>query len=131
MTAYLYTNPTIPAGATIAVYQHWNADRDALTQKTPRKKCAVLFNTADCYCGSFDLSWPINLEDIFILLQNDTHPEGWVKATGAQDGWITGGSSPSLSVGDVIAVHTGEHKRERTSYLVRMMGFDKVTDSAL
>ncbi len=102
---------TIPSGSTISVYQAWDLDRDTrwklsqLTREQNATRLRSLFVASMAkqgYVGSFHLTEDASLEDLYRLLQNDTHPEGWVEALDAQRRWVEKVPACSLSVGDVL-----------------------------
>ena len=121
-------NITIKANSTVAVYQSWDMGRDLSfdVQSAARSSDVAALRrllrkgmNSDSYCGSFDLDRDMTLEDIYVLLQNDSHREGWVKALGAQDGWLEPGGRASLSMGDVLVV-------DDRKFVVAMVGFVEV-----
>jgi len=118
----------INVSSTVAVYQTWDMGRDLGDDV----RCAARNNDTDelrkllrkvpsaAYCGSFDLDSDMTLEQIYVMLQNDSHREGWVKALGAQDGWLeSAGGAASLSMGDMLVINDRR-------YVVGLVGFIEV-----
>tara|TARA_R110002167_G_C12707228_1_gene655114 strand:- start:19772 stop:20158 length:387 start_codon:yes stop_codon:yes gene_type:complete len=125
------TNANISAGSTISVYQSWGMGRDEgddlrqMVRRGSLKDASRAMARAEgAYSGCFDLAKDLCLEEIYVALQNDSHEEGWVKATAAQDGWmVSSGGAPSLSMGDMLIVSTDG---KATVYFVSMVGFEEV-----
>tara|TARA_R110002153_G_scaffold132597_1_gene281609 strand:- start:5575 stop:5946 length:372 start_codon:yes stop_codon:yes gene_type:complete len=119
------SNALISASSSVAVYQSWGLGhlagddlRHAARKEdldTLRAMFRKLPNAA--YYGSFDLARDMTLEELYGFLQNDNHPDGWVVATGAQEGW-TGRElgAASLSMGDIL-------QTEKGTFVVGMIGF--------
>ena len=108
---------TIPSGTTISVYQTFELDRDTrwkIMTLTREKNAARLRVAFHChlrrkgYVGSFELAEDSSLEDLYKLLQHDTHEQGWVEATGAQRDWDEKAPACSLSCFDVLTTDDGQ-----------------------
>ena len=120
------------ARSTVAVFQTWEMGRtigDCVRQAARRgeeddlRRLTKLLR-AESYVGSFELNEDHTLEELYVLLQNDSHPEGWVAALGAQESWrdtIGEGSACSLSMGDVLYIDApGQPQRK---FVVGMTGW--------
>jgi len=122
------TNHVALEGSSVAVYQTWEMGRDLGddVRTAARRGNAIELKTllrrmdGSPYVGSFDLSEDQTLEQLYVLLQNDSHDEGWVKALGAQDGWLNQQGASSLSIGDVLAI---THEGSTLHFVVGMVGF--------
>ena len=125
---------TAPKGTTVSVFTTWDTGREigddirtaARRGEVPQLRKLYREAYSEAYNGSFDLSRDANLEELFLFLQNDQHAEGWVKATGAQDGWHTPRGGSSLSVGDMLEFGWADRPQVRR-FVVAMCGFVDVT----
>ena len=119
------TNYTALKGSTVSVYQSWGLDETVgrtlrFASTVAEYRAAYRGACLSAYAGSFDIHLDSQLEELFVLLQNDAHAEGWVAALGTQDGWPVPGPGCSLSVGDMLEITTGSSSRR---FAVLAMGF--------
>tara|TARA_R110002167_G_scaffold93122_2_gene249837 strand:+ start:36123 stop:36500 length:378 start_codon:yes stop_codon:yes gene_type:complete len=109
-------NYTAPKNSTVSVYQSWGLD-ETVGHRLQFASTAAAYRAAyrgaclAAYAGSLDLQRDAQLEELFVLLQNDSHADGWVEATGAQDGWPVKVLGCSLSTGDLLEITTGSSSR--------------------